>query len=92
MTTSDKAAEKLKEELLEKFVKNGLGYRVIYDTSALSQVTLSIKLDKESTGDTVMMSHGVKIILDQASADLLRDYELDYQDGPTGGFCLKTIR
>ncbi len=89
MTTSDKAAEKLKDELVQRFLNTGLGYRVVCDTSAPNHTTFSIKLDKEHPGDEVLVSHGIKIFLDQVSADLLRGYELDYQDGSTGGFCLK---
>ncbi len=89
MTASDRAAEKLKDELLRRFLNTGLGYRVVVDTSAPEQTTIGVKLDNERPGDEVLASHGIRVFLDQLSADLLRDCELDYQDGPAGGFCLK---
>ncbi len=89
MVASDKAAEKLKDELIQKFLNAALGYRVACSTSESNNATFSIKLDKERPGDEVVVSHGIRILLDPVSVALLRDYELDYLDGPTGGFYLK---
>ena len=89
ITASDRAVEKLKDELIKKFLDVGLGYRITGKTYEPGCTTLTMELDKEQPGDEVVVSHGIKILIDHRDAALLRDYELDYQDGPTGGFCLK---
>ena len=90
MTASDKAIKKLKDELVQRFFNTGLGYRVVADACAQNQATFGVKLDREHPGDEVLVSHDIRIFLDRVSADLLRDCELDYQDGDGGGFCLIT--
>lgn len=89
ITVSDKATEKLKEVLLQKFLNADLGYRVACSTSESNHATFSIKLDKERRGDVVVVSHGIRIFMDPADASSLKGYELDYLDESTCGFCLK---
>lgn len=89
ITVSDKAAEKLDEELIQRCLDAGLGFRVVNDNHEPGHTVFSIKLDKECPGDEVVTSHGIRIFLGPADAALLENCELDYLDEPTGGFCLK---
>lgn len=89
LTASDKAAEKLKEDLIQRCLKVGLGYRVINNMAESGKDTFSMELDKEHPGDEVVVLNGIRIFLDPANAALLRDYELDYLDEPSGGFHLE---
>jgi len=89
MTASDRAVEKLKDELIKKFLDVGLGYRITGKTCEPGCITLTMELDKEQPSDEVVVSHGIKILIDHQDAALLIDYELDYIDGPNGSFCLK---
>lgn len=89
ITASERAVEELKDGLIRKFLNEGLGYRIISHTYESGNATFSMELDKERSDDEVVASHGIRILLDPASAALLKDYELDYLDGPTGGFYLK---
>jgi Fe-S cluster assembly iron-binding protein IscA len=90
ISTSDKAAEKLKEALLKKFFDIGLGYRIVDNIAdSNSSNILTMALDKESPGDDVTVLKGIRILIDHRSANQLADYELDYVDGPDGGFFLR---
>lgn len=89
LTASDKAAEKLKEHLIQRCLNVGLGYRVINNMAESGKDTFSMELDKEHPGDEVVVLNGIRIFLDPANAALLRDYELDYLDEPSGGFRLE---
>ena len=89
MRTSKKAIEKLKEELVNRFTSNGLGFRVCQDLHEPSNPKLALKLDTENPNDETIKSNGVKLFLDQTSSSNLRDFELDYIDGPAGGFVLR---
>ncbi|OGO39713.1 MAG: hypothetical protein A2147_05905 [Chloroflexi bacterium RBG_16_57_8] len=87
MTTTERAAQKLKENLVRRFLDGGIGFRVISNGLDPSHEELSLKVDKASPTDTVMESHGIKILLDPDSASALGDCELDYNDD-SGGFFL----
>jgi len=89
MTASEKAAQKLEDYLVRRCFDAGLGFRVVNDSHEPSHAVLSIKLDYEHTGDEVITSHGIRILVDPASAALLKGCELDYLDEPAGGFCLR---
>lgn len=89
LIASDKAAEKLKEDLVKRCLNIGLGYRVINNTAESGNATFSMELDKEHPGDEVVVLNGIRIFLDPANAALLKDYELDYLDEPSGGFRLE---
>jgi Fe-S cluster assembly iron-binding protein IscA len=90
ITTSEKAAEKLKEALLKKFFDIGLGYRIVENiTNYASSDILTMELDKENPGDEVIDLKGIRILIDPRHAVQLADYELDYIDGPEGGFFLR---
>ncbi len=89
ITASKKAAQKLKDELIQKCLNVGLGYRIIGNIPESGRASLYMELDKEHSGDEVIITHGIRFFLDPANATLLKDCKLDYIDGPTGGFWLR---
>jgi Fe-S cluster assembly iron-binding protein IscA len=89
MITTQKAAEKLRDNLVQRCVAVGLGFRLVNDNHEHSPKMFSIKVDQACPGDKVLESRGIRIYLDSASAVELENYELDYIDEPGGGFCLK---
>lgn len=90
ITTSDRAEEKLREQLIDKCIEAGIGFRMDVSTSESGETTFSIRIDRQCQGDEVMESAGVKIFLDSASARRIKDCKLDYRD-ETGGFFLNTM-
>lgn len=86
---SDEAVKKLKEGLIQRCYDVGLGYRVVKNSDEAGHAVFGIKLDMERPDDEVVTSRGIRIFLGPADAALLKDYELDYLDEPTGGFCLR---
>jgi iron-sulfur cluster assembly protein len=92
VSTSYKAAEQLREELINKCFEAGIGFRMLVNAAEPSEATFSIRLDMQHRGDEVVESNGVRVFLDPASAARISDYQLDYQDEPDGGFFLKTAQ
>jgi Fe-S cluster assembly iron-binding protein IscA len=92
MTASERAAEKLKDELIQRYLNVGLGYRIIGNIPESGHATFNLELDKEHSGDKVVESHGIRIFIDPENVVLLKDYELDYVDGPDGGFLLRNAK
>ena len=92
LTTSDRAAEKLREELVNKCLEAGIGFRMKVSTDESGRATFSIKLDWQHQGDKVVESDGIKVFLDTTSLAQVEDYQLDYQDTPEGGFFLNTVQ
>lgn len=90
ITVSTRAARKLNDWLVQRCLDAGLGCRIIGCIPESSHGIFNLQFDKEHPGDKVVVSHGIRIFLDPANATQLKDYELDYLDGPTAGFCLKT--
>jgi len=89
MTTTERAAKKLRDILTQKCSDIGLGFRVKNSTDESGHAVFSIEVDKECPGDVVIKSNGVKVLLDKESAAVLGEYELDYLGEPDGGFSLK---
>jgi Fe-S cluster assembly iron-binding protein IscA len=89
MITSDKAIEKLKEELINRVSHIGLGFRVYKDLTGEGSCRLALKIDTKGPDDETIESHGIRLFIDPYNAARLKDLELDYFDGPTGGFILK---
>ena len=92
ITVSDRAVEKLQEQLVQKCFEMGIGFRLLVATDKADKATFSIKIDKQRQGDEVIDLGGVKVLADPSSAAQIRDYWLDYQDEPSGGFSLKVTR
>lgn len=87
--TTEKAAGKLKEDLLEKIFRVGLGFRIDLETDEKGQRTYTIKLDNRCATDEVVDSHGVKVFLGHYIASQLKELELDYIDSPEETFYFK---
>jgi Fe-S cluster assembly iron-binding protein IscA len=87
MTVSERAAQKLKDDLIQRFFGAGIGFRVSFE----SHGPVRIELDRQSPCDVVAEFHGVRVLVDPPSTAVLKQYELDYVDGPRGGFCLKEL-
>ena len=92
VSTSSKAAKRLREQLINKCFEAGIGFRMLINAGEPGKATFSIKLDRQHRADEVIESNGVKVFLDPASAARISDYQLDYQDEPDGGFFLKTAQ
>jgi Fe-S cluster assembly iron-binding protein IscA len=91
MIVSVKADEKLKEELITRFFNLGIGFRVFQVKDGQGNIRLALKLDKKSSDDETVESHGIYLLLDPVSGSQLKNLELDYLDGPSGGFILKEV-
>jgi Fe-S cluster assembly iron-binding protein IscA len=89
MITSEKAIEKLKDELINRVSHVGLGFRVYKDSAGERSSRLALKLDNKCPDDETIESHGIRLYIDPHNSSQLKDMELDYVDGPTGGFILK---
>lgn len=89
VTTSNKAAKRLREQLIDKCFEAGIGFRILVNASEPGKTTFDIKLDRQHQGDEVMESNSVKVFLDPASAARIGEYQLDYLDEPDGGFVLR---
>ena len=87
MDATERAAQKLKDDLIREFLDKGIGFRLVGDGAGDSHKDLTMKLDRASPADIVVQRCGVKILLDPASAAVLERYELDYKDD-SGGFFL----
>jgi Fe-S cluster assembly iron-binding protein IscA len=89
MITSEKAGEKLKNELIARISRAGLGFRVYQEPDGDDRARLALKLDKKNSDDETIESNGVSLFLSPGYSSRLKDLELDYVDGPSGGFVLK---
>ena len=92
VNTTNKAAKRLREHLIDKCFEVGIGFRVFVNSSESGKSTFSIKLDRERPQDQIIESNGVKLFLDPASAARISDYQLDYLDEPDDGFFLKATQ
>jgi iron-sulfur cluster assembly protein len=92
VTTSNRAARQLREQLIHKCFEAGIGFRMLVEASKSGRANFSIKIDRQQQEDEVIESNGVRVFLDPVSAAKISDFQLDYQDGPDGGFYLKTMQ
>ena len=92
ISVSRKAAAGLREQLILMCFEAGIGFRVLVSIDKSGRKTFSVKIGRQRQGDKVIDSDNVKVFLDPSSAAQIKDYQLDYQDGPGGGFFLKTAQ
>ncbi len=81
------AASKINELLTEEN-KNEAGLRVFVQGGGCSGFRYGLMIDEgegDATTDSVIESHGVKLLVDPISARYLRGAEVDYVDNITGG-------
>jgi iron-sulfur cluster assembly protein/iron-sulfur cluster insertion protein len=89
ITLSDTAVEKV-GELLAQEGNDALALRVAVRPGGCSGYSYEMYFDKDFTpDDTVSDDGGVKVVVDAASAPLLKGASLDYKDGLQGaGFAI----
>ncbi len=84
VTLTDVAAAKVAELLAEEDV-DGLALRVAVRPGGCSGFSYEMFFDAEVADDDVVREFGtVKVVVDPASADLLKGSTLDYSDGLQG--------
>ncbi len=85
---STRAVNKLREELIQKCLDAGIGFRITVNNDELGKVTSSMRFDRQRQDDMVIDLGGVKLFSDPGSISQVKDYHLDYLDNPDGGFFL----
>src|SRR3712207_2788636 len=85
-----KAAEKVKELIAEEGDES-LGLRIAVTGGGCSGFQYALGFDSEVLeDDRVLDMHGVRVIVDEASAEYLAGAQVDYQDGLQGkGFAIE---
>jgi len=89
LSISNQAAEKLREELIDKCFQANLGFRILAGGNESGEATFNIKFDMQRQGDEVIESDGVKVFLDASNAAQIKGCHIDYSDKPGGGFFLE---
>ena len=92
VTISNKAAERLREQLLHKCLETGIGFRLLASTDESDRVAFSMKVDRQDQRDKVIDLGGVKVFFDPSFTGQISKYQLDYRDEPDSGFFLKTYK
>ena len=89
ITLTDSAATKVKD-LIEAEGEPNLALRVAVRPGGCSGFSYEMFFDSDVAADDITTSFGaVKVVVDQASADLLKGASLDYKDGLQGaGFSI----
>jgi Fe-S cluster assembly iron-binding protein IscA len=85
---SMRATDKLKEELIQKCLDAGIGFRIMVDTDDTGKIASVMKFDRQRQDDMVIDLGGVKLFSDPSSVAYVKDYHLDYEDNLEGGFFL----
>lgn len=83
ITLTEKAAEKIKVAM-EKQGKNNAGLRLYVSGGGCSGFQYGLGFDKQSDGDRVLEAHGVKLLVDEQSAQYLDGSEVDYVETVMG--------
>lgn len=86
---SDRAIEKLREQLIERCFKTGIGFRILVTTHERGEPTFTIRVDTQHREDKVMVLGNIKAFLDSTIVTRIGDYQLDYLDEPDGGFIMR---
>jgi Fe-S cluster assembly iron-binding protein IscA len=85
---STRAVDKLKEELIQKCLDAGIGFRIMVDFDKEGKIVSNMRFDRQQQDDMVIDLGGVKLFSDRSSIAQVKDYHLDYLDNPDGGFFL----
>jgi len=83
ISITEKAAEKVKVAL-EKQEKKDSALRLYVSGGGCSGFQYGLAFDKQNDDDTLIESHGVKVIVDQESAKYLDGSEIDYEESVMG--------
>ena len=87
INVSETAAEKI-NELLSEENKAGSGLRVFVQGGGCSGFQYGLMIDEgegDATTDAVIVTNGVKLLVDPISARYLKGAEVDFVDNVTGG-------
>lgn len=85
---STRAVNKLREELVQKCLDAGIGFRILIAADETGKITSSMKFDRQRQDDEVIDLGGVKLFSEPGGVANVRDYHLDYLENPDGGFFL----
>jgi len=85
---STRAGDKLREELIQKCLDAGIGFRITVNTEETGKITSSMRFDRQHQDDEVIDLGGVKLFIDPSCIAHVKDYNLDYLENPEGGFFL----
>jgi Fe-S cluster assembly iron-binding protein IscA len=88
LQVSTRAVNKLKEELVQKCLDAGIGFRITVEADEAGKISSSIRFDRQHQEDVVVDLGGVKLFADPACIDCAKDYHLDYMENPEDGFFL----
>src|SRR2546429_6906254 len=82
---TDKGGEKVREFLASEAEPNATaGLRVGVRGGGCSGFQYMLAFDEERDGDTVVESHGIRLLVDTASAPYVRGATVDFVDGLQG--------
>ncbi len=83
ISLTEKAAEKVRASK-EKQGKSDAALRLFVSGGGCSGFQYGLTFDKENDGDHVIDSHGVKILVDEQSAQYVDGSEIDYVESVMG--------
>jgi len=83
LTLTEKAAEKVKASM-EKQGKKDSCLRLYVSGGGCSGFQYGLALDDRNEGDQVVESHGIRILVDEQSAQYLEGSEIDYVESVMG--------
>lgn len=80
---TEKAAEKVKAAM-SKQGKNDAALRIYVSGGGCSGFQYGLAIDEQADGDHVVEAHGVKLLVDEQSAQYLEGSEVDYVETVMG--------
>jgi Fe-S cluster assembly iron-binding protein IscA len=83
-----KAAQALRDKLLETLFKEGIGFRIYATEAQDGSAAFAMRLDSIEEGDELLAIDGINVFLDLASAAKLSARSIDYMDEPQRAFVL----
>jgi iron-sulfur cluster assembly protein len=83
VTLTASAAEKVRG-LLEQEADSALGLRVFVAGGGCSGLQYGMTLDESQDGDTVVEAEGIRVLIDEMSAQYIDGSEIDYVDSLMG--------
>jgi iron-sulfur cluster assembly accessory protein len=83
ISITEKAAQKVKGAM-EKQEKKDSALRLYVSGGGCSGFQYGLAFDKKNDEDTLIESHGVKVIVDRESAKYLDGSEIDYEESVMG--------
>jgi iron-sulfur cluster assembly protein len=83
LSITQKAAEKIKEEM-KKQGENDSGLRLSVLGGGCSGYQYGLAFDRKNNGDHVIEAYGVKVLVDERSAQYVAGSEIDYVESVMG--------